>query len=152
MTVPMSMMLEWCALVSDVLEHVSYPRELMCCLHDLYNTTCYTVNDLVQLADGTSANQGRVEIYHNGQWGTVCDDHFDPIDGNIVCQQLGYTRLREYSEGSPATMGSGKIWLDDVNCSMSHVRLSDCRSRGWGITDCVPSDDVIVMCEGDLYV
>ena len=97
---------------------------------------------------GAAANEGRVEIFHDRQWGTVCDDEFGPGDGNVVCQQLGYTQLQHYSEGSMATMGAGTIWLDNVNCTPSHVRLRDCASRGWGVTDCDHTEDVTVICEG----
>jgi len=97
---------------------------------------------------GAAANEGRVEIYYDNEWGTVCDDAFGPGDGNVVCQQLGYTRLQRYTEGSNSTMGTGSIWLDDVNCTASHVRLSDCASRGWGVNDCDHSEDVTVICEG----
>ena len=115
--------------------------------------TCnvFIVDDMIQLVGGAAANEGRVEIYHDREWGTVCDDEFGPVDGNLVCQQLGYTQLQQYSEGSMSTMGTGTIWLDNVNCSTSHVRLSDCASRGWGVTDCIHSNDVTVICEG-IYV
>ena len=44
----------------------------------------------IRLVGGTSANNGRVEIFHNNAWGTVCDDSFGNTDAQVVCRQLGY--------------------------------------------------------------
>ena len=42
------------------------------------------------VSSGGSA--GRLEIYYNGQWGTVCDNFFGQNDADVVCKQLGYSR------------------------------------------------------------
>ena len=55
----------------------------------------------IRLSHGKYTSQGLVEVYCNGQWGTVCDDKFDLTDANIVCRQLGYTRAAYYDNLTP---------------------------------------------------
>lgn len=87
-----------------------------------------------------------MEIFHNGEWGTVCSDSWDINDANIVCKQLGYPQATQAFTGASHGQGSGPIWLDDVACSGSESLLSECSHSGWGINNCAHSQDASVEC------
>jgi len=99
----------------------------------------------VRLVGGPSPGEGRLEVYYHGRWGTVCDDYFTESAARVVCYQLGYRRSGRFI-GNRYGAGSGRIWLDDVQCRGTETNIGDCRHRDWGIHDCGHGEDVSVSC------
>ena len=50
----------------------------------------------IRLTGGIYSNQGLLEVYCNGEWGTVCDDFFGITEANVACSQLGYNDYSAY--------------------------------------------------------
>jgi len=44
----------------------------------------------LRLVGSELSNEGRLEIYHNGVWGTVCDDYFNDQEADVACAVLGF--------------------------------------------------------------
>ncbi|CAB4006010.1 deleted in malignant brain tumors 1 -like, partial [Paramuricea clavata] len=97
---------------------------------------------------GSSHNAGRVEVYYNGTWGTVCDDGWDINDAHVVCRLLGFQDAEAAIQGRYAPDGTGQIWLDDVECAGHESSLFSCRHTGVGIHNCRHSEDAGVRCRG----
>ena len=87
-----------------------------------------------------------MEVYHNGVWGTVCDDGWDLNDAQVVCNQLGFGTATAAGHGASYGWGSGQIWLDDVNCTGGEETIGNCSHRGWGSHNCHHGEDASVRC------
>uniref|UniRef100_A0A5F8H8H3 SRCR domain-containing protein n=1 Tax=Monodelphis domestica TaxID=13616 RepID=A0A5F8H8H3_MONDO len=108
-----------------------------------------TCEDKLQLRGGETPCSGRVEIWHDGSWGTVCDDSWDLAEANVVCQQLGCGSALASLEGAAFGSGNGTIWLDEVQCRGKETSLWDCPAEPWGQNDCKHDEDAGVVCSGE---
>ena len=98
----------------------------------------------VRLADGDGPWEGRVEFFHEGRWGSVCDDGWDHDNTKVVCRQLGYSAGR-IATVHPA-LEDTPIWLDEVACRGDELSLDDCQHNEYGDTNCHHFEDVGLVC------
>ena len=96
---------------------------------------------------GGEFRSGRLEIFHAGAWGSVCSEGFDPVDGRIACQQLGYHDVLQVYIGSEFGEGSGPVWLSNIKCEGNEPDLADCTIGEWGeVGSCTHMNDVGLLC------
>jgi len=103
----------------------------------------------VRFAGAGYANEGRVEVYANGQWGAICDDHWDNLDANVVCGMVGFDRTNAQATNMSAQgKAGGLISLDEVHCTGTEKHIVDCgvTKDDWAIHDCTHGEDAGVVC------
>ena len=97
----------------------------------------------VRLMNGSGPHEGRVEIFYNGTWGTVCDNFWSMGDGLVVCRQLGYPDVLHTQHNAHFGKGTGPILFDNLKCTGNEGNLTQCPS---GDVDCDHSEDAGVTC------
>ncbi|XP_030834721.1 deleted in malignant brain tumors 1 protein-like [Strongylocentrotus purpuratus] len=100
----------------------------------------------VRLIGGPDIYSGRVEVRHNGVWGTVCDDGWDIQAATVVCKMLGFENASMSTGYASYGEGSGSIFLDNVHCSGLETDLGECSHRGFEVHDCQHNEDAGVVC------
>lgn len=106
----------------------------------------------LRLMNGTDRCSGRVEILHDGQWGTVCDDEWDIRDAQVVCRAMDCGTAQTVKSGAFFGQGQGDIWLDDVNCLGNETSLVHCQRPSFGENNCGHGEDAGVVCAGIISI
>lgn len=110
--------------------------------------TGLTDSKQIRLKNGTHRCSGRVELFHDGQWGTVCDDKWGMPEAAVVCREMNCGTAIAVKYKAFFGRGQDQIWLDDVECVGDEKSLADCPHRGLGESDCDHNEDAGLICSG----
>ena len=106
----------------------------------------------IRLQEGANSLEGRLEIYHEGQWGTVCNDGFTDGEAAVACRELGYG----YSVvlGSVPYTGTENrpVWLGQVACDGAENTFAACYHNGFGVHNCRHREDIGIRCSNTLIL
>ena len=100
----------------------------------------------LRLVGGEEDHEGRVEVYHDGEWGTGVRRLLGDADARVACRQLGFANANEAPRRARFGEGGGPIWMDNMDCTGTETALADCPFRGWGVHNCRHREDAGAVC------
>ncbi|MYD94593.1 MAG: hypothetical protein F4Y02_13080, partial [Chloroflexi bacterium] len=136
-------------------EYAGLTRNLPVTVVDMYGR--------LRLVDGERTDEdgnlceGRLEIFLNGEWGSICDDYWTPEDADVACRQLGFAggsvlEMDRFIAGMDRRHtyfppGTGEFWLDDMKCDGAESSLLECPAvRGYPVRGCRRFEEVGLRC------
>ncbi len=127
----------WCCCSNNTLLLIN----VLSCLYNLKRLA-------LRLSGGKGLCSGRLEVYHNAEWGSVCDDQWDISDAQVVCRQLGCGAALRADGNSVFGAGKGVVWLNKVECRGNEIHLWDCPLSLKNHTDCSHKEHAGLTCAG----
>ena len=100
----------------------------------------------VRLVNGNGPHEGRVEVYSNGLWGTICGYEWRIQEASVICRQLGYPSASKAWRGAHFGRSTGPILLGDIYCDGDEPSIAFCDHHGWFKHDCNQNNEVGVTC------
>ena len=106
----------------------------------------YTAPLPIRLQGSPHASVGRLEVWRNEMWGSVCNEHFTIEAANVVCRQLGFDQASDYTPGGYFGQSTGPIHMSNVMCTGNEASITDCTFST--THSCNHSQDVGIYCQG----
>ena len=78
------------------------------------------------MSDGVSPNQGRVELFVESEWQSLCGFVWNMEVATVVCKMLGFPAPSGAPSESAFGIGSASMWLHEFNCNGSENHLLEC--------------------------
>ena len=103
----------------------------------------------IRLAGSGLPSAGRLEMFYNGTWGTVCYGYsrFSHYTTNTVCRQLGYSSAVRFGFLYGSTNGSSWLNFRDIQCSGRESSIIYCKGLNWRLHHCVQQQNLGITCK-----
>ena len=73
---------------------------------------------------GSRERRGRLDMWLEGRWGSMCYHGFTRTDGDVACRELGYSAYKEHHVPGPHHFLTPLV--DSARCTGTEDRLVDC--------------------------
>eukprot|EP00094_Tigriopus_californicus_P014360 TCALIF_13928-PA protein Name:"Similar to lgals3bpb Galectin-3-binding protein B (Danio rerio)" AED:0.37 eAED:0.37 QI:0/0/0/0.25/1/1/4/0/226 len=84
----------------------------------------------LRLVNGRTTHEGNIQIFHMGEWGSICDDEWDAVEAKIACKELGFPGAIGPTHSSQFGYSLKRIWMDNMYCYGTETSITDCRNHG----------------------
>ena len=99
----------------------------------------------------TNNSSGLLEVYFDGEWGFVCDDGWNEVNGDVVCRILGYEDA--ISSSGFHLFSDVNYKLNFINCTGGEGSLLNCTYSPYIPNYCSVYEHVFIRCvPGKLFV
>ncbi|XP_025103082.1 scavenger receptor cysteine-rich type 1 protein M130-like [Pomacea canaliculata] len=109
---------------------------------------CNIIQELTARVVGGTVEAGRLEIFYDGTWNTVCRIGFGPKEALVACRMLGFNSNSTGAAVSPVRYGpgAGSVLLKDVECQGTESSLVQCQIGLLYPSSCGHEQDVGIIC------
>ncbi|XP_036445314.1 scavenger receptor cysteine-rich type 1 protein M130-like [Colossoma macropomum] len=135
----------------DLRHRMLRPHLILILVTSIFGVSMWADDSNIRLVKGNDSCSGRVEVYYNSQWGTVCDNNWDINDAAVVCREMRCGRAVNATHSAHFGQGSDPILLDDVGCSGNESSLSNCSHSGFYTHNCSHGEDAGVICSTQVH-
>ncbi|XP_068800438.1 scavenger receptor cysteine-rich type 1 protein M130-like [Struthio camelus] len=97
---------------------------------------------------GGSGCAGRLQVFYNGTWGSVCANGTSRATAAVVCRQLGCGAGGSLAAVPATPQAGGPAWLAWVQCGEGADSLWRCPSAPWHPHHCRSPGDTHITCHG----
>lgn len=117
-----------CIMLRPVIAHCLLSTLL--CMWVLCSAQSDSGTPVIQLrlaGDKRKHYEGRVEVFYNGEWGTVCDDDFSIYAAQVVCRELGFLDAESWSPSAKYGRGEGqKTSIESIRSDDFQISSEPC--------------------------